>query len=764
MVSSFRPIKPAVQQSLQRRDVAGPIGAVAPCDKLGKRIRSVAQACLDCRQNKVKVCDGRRPQCGTCAARLRLCRYESKVSQPKRAALKSRLQAFEKVFSALQAKSVEDAGLLLQQIRSTDDIVSLLDLKGDVSSPSISGSTTTSPSDSKFSSPTVGTVSEEQSVRSSPSACENPSAHLLHKSAPDLEKANLPTSAPIQREPSIHAPTSLISLILPSASTTEAAVESFFSSSGRLFHVFSREQASNYHNAIFRSDGCTLPSQKTAICCLAAVAAVGVQYNGDNFDAGIESVFYDVARHFFETLMEEQPLDAIKTCTLLAMYNIMNKATVSLAYIDIGLSMSKRHGLNEKCHHHPGLSQDDWIDYRRTWRTLIWLSSTLGYIRSGDISFRQLAPLVDVDSDHSCEISHMVQTEMTKISLLNADILRMRLTSGEITTKAMDFIDKDLQDWHDLLPSQMHLPNLCRQELPVEARRSILATHLLYLGTRMLLYRRIASQFVRSAAAAQENNIVLTGYEDKFLNHADQGLTAARQSARILGLLQAEQGIFKRCWLIIFQSYTSCVVLLHCVAQKQVHDFPPSTWQDDLAQARVCLDVISFCSTLDSVARKFRDCVLPIHDKLASYNRPTASKSTLQSSPSLVYMLRVPTAADTDRVSLSLKLLMILCQPFSNLNGECGLNGDFKPSLPNTPAQLEKPQPGDTLNWRLEGCLPFRWDPQDVGLGASVLLEGDCRFLGSHQPSGWAGVGIDGEWEEPDSVSGWVADDESAIL
>ncbi|KAM5341291.1 hypothetical protein ACJ41O_014322 [Fusarium nematophilum] len=446
MVSSFRPIKPAVQQSLQRRDVAGPIGAVAPCDKLGKRIRSVAQACLDCRQNKVK-CDGRRPQCGTCAARLRLCRYESKVSQPKRAALKSRLQAFEKVFSALQAKSVEDAGLLLQQIRSTDDIVSLLDLKGDVSSPSISGSTTTSPSDSKFSSPTVGTVSEEQSVRSSPSACENPSAHLLHKSAPDLEKANLPTSAPIQREPSIHAPTSLISLILPSASTTEAAVESFFSSSGRLFHVFSREQASNYHNAIFRSDGCTLPSQKTAICCLAAVAAVGVQYNGDNFDAGIESVFYDVARHFFETLMEEQPLDAIKTCTLLAMYNIMNKATVSLAYIDIGLSMSKRH--------------------------------------------------VDVDSDHSCEISHMVQTEMTKISLLNADILRMRLTSGEITTKAMDFIDKDLQDWHDLLPSQMHLPNLCRQELPVEARRSILATHLLYLGTRMLLYRRIASQFVR---------------------------------------------------------------------------------------------------------------------------------------------------------------------------------------------------------------------------------------------------------------------------
>ncbi|RSL89223.1 hypothetical protein CDV31_015918 [Fusarium ambrosium] len=485
MVSSFRLIQPAAQQPLPAGAIGESAHPRASSVKLGKRIHSVAQACRNCRQNKVK-CDGRRPQCGTCVSKLRSCRYESKVNQPRRAALKSRLEALERLFTTLQAKPTQDANLLLQQIRSSDDIDALLDLEDETSPPSLNGSINTSSGISSLSTPTAGSASEEQSVRS------------------------------------------------------------------------------------------------------------------DDFDVGTDAVFYDVARHFFENLVEEQPLDAIKACTMLAMYNMMNKATVSLAYIDIGLSMSKRHSLNDKLYHHPSLSPEEWIDYRRTWRTLIWLSSTLGYIKGGHISFREMVPLVEVELDHSCEVSHIVQTEMTKISLLNAEILRMHLSSKEMTCQAIDAIDKDLQDWHDLLPSQMHLPNLCRQDLPVEARRSILATHLLYLGTRMLLYRRIASQFVWPSPTDDESNVAKESYEDYLLSHADQAITAARQSSRILGLLQAEKGIFKKCWLIIFQSYTSCVVLLHCVAQKQIHQFPRSSWEDDLAQARMCLDVLSFCSTLDS--------------------------------------------------------------------------------------------------------------------------------------------------------------------
>ncbi|KAI8652205.1 hypothetical protein NCS57_01283500 [Fusarium keratoplasticum] len=690
MVSSFRLIQPAVQQPL-------PASAIGESDhprtssvKLGKRIHSVAQACRNCRQNKVK-CDGRRPQCGTCTSRLRSCRYESKANMPRRAALKTRLDALEKLFSTLQAKPTKDANLLLQQIRSSDDIDSLLDLEDETSPPSLNGSSNTSSAVSSLSSPTAGTISEEQSVRSSPSLGQNTNSCSLQEadvSDETSQKINLSTPAPTQKKLSIDVSRSLVSLVIPSAVTTQAAVDSFFSSSGRIFHVFSREQVLCYHKDVFTNDSCTMANQKTAICCLAAVAAVGVQYNGDDFDVGTDSVFYDVARHFFENLVEEQPLDAIKACTMLAMYNMMNKATVSLAYLDIGLSMSKRHSLNDKLYHHPSLSPEEWADYRRAWRSLIWLSSTLGYIKGGDVSFRELVPLVEVEGDHSCEVSHIVQIEMTKISLLNADILRMHLSSKEMTCQAMDSIDKDLQDWHNLLPSEMHLPNLCRQDLPVEARRSILATHLLYLGTRMLLYRRLASQFVWSSPT-HESNAARESYEDNLLSHADHAITAAKQSSRILGLLQAEKGIFKKCWLVIFQSYTCCVVLLHCVAQKQIHHFPRSSWEDDLTQARMCLDVLSFCSTLDSVALKFRDCVVPIHDKLTSYIFPLSSANAPQSPSSLRYMLKVPTTADPDR-----------------------------------------------------------WNPENFGVGASVFLEGDNRFIGSDQPSGWTGVGGEDVLEE----------------
>ncbi|KAH6971648.1 hypothetical protein BKA56DRAFT_495126 [Ilyonectria sp. MPI-CAGE-AT-0026] len=739
MVSSFRPIQPAAQQSLQHHNIAASRGSLVSCERLGKRIRSVGQACRDCRQNKVK-CDGCRPQCGTCTAKGRPCRYESPVGQSRRAALKSRLQALEELFCALQVKSGEEADRLLQQIRSADDFRSLLDLKHDMSPLGASGSSSSSPGVSSLSSPTTGS---EQSIGSVTPVRKSAIARLLqesHVGNDTLGKAHVPASSPAPRELSADTSTFLISLVIPSASVAQAAIDSFFSSSGKLFHVFSRKHISGCYENVFGSDGCPIPSQKTAICCLAAVAAVGVQYNAEDFELGTDGVFYDVARHFLENLMEEQPLDAIKVCALLAMYNIMNKATVSLAYIDVGLSMSKRHNLNDKCYDYPGLSPEEWVDYRRTWRTLFWLSSTLGYISGGGVSFREVAPLMDVEADHSCDISHIVQTEMTKISLLNADILRMHLSSKEMTSQAMDSIDKDLQDWHNQLPSQMHLANLCRQDVPVEARRSILATHLLYLGCTMLLYRRIASQFARSSRIDDGHDIPWKPLEDSFLNHADQAMTAARHSARILGLLRAEKGIFKKCWLIIFQSYTSCVMLLHSVAQKQVHLFHRSSWEDDIAQARICLDILSFCSTTDSVALKFQDCLVPIHDKLASYIRPTTSMSIPPNPSSLSYILRVPTTADPERVALSLNLLIILCQPFGNVDSKGGSNDNLGALGQSSPVQREQPQEAERLDWKLESSLPFRWDPEDLGISEAVLLESDNRFLGSSEPSGWAEV------------------------
>jgi hypothetical protein len=120
---------------------------------------------------------------------------------------------------------------------------------------------------------------------------------------------------------------------LPSAQTTRAGVESFFNSCGRLFHIFSPQQMETLYRTVFGIDGKPDTSQKLAICCLYAVAAVGIQYNPGGFKAGLEKTFHDASRRFFSEVMEERVLETIKVCTLFALYNILDKATVALAYV-----------------------------------------------------------------------------------------------------------------------------------------------------------------------------------------------------------------------------------------------------------------------------------------------------------------------------------------------------------------------------------------------------------------------------------------------
>jgi hypothetical protein len=144
---------------------------------------------------------------------------------------------------------------------------------------------------------------------------------------------------------------------------------------------------------------------------------------------------------------------------------------------------------------------------------------------------------------------------MTKISLLKADILRMHLAFKELTDRAATSIMKDLDDWHSQLPPQMLLANIARDDLPFGYQLSIFHAHLLYLGAVILLYRRIASQFVQSFGLLVGSNVQRAALwdpsENTFLNQMARSVMAAKHSARILGLLMDKHGIFKRCWLVM---------------------------------------------------------------------------------------------------------------------------------------------------------------------------------------------------------------------
>ncbi|KAK4164318.1 hypothetical protein QBC43DRAFT_317945 [Cladorrhinum sp. PSN259] len=799
---AFKPIQPAPAKRERSGDGSGGgirsmsgsvLSGITTSDRPTKRLKAVTQACHTCRKFKAR-CDGARPRCGGCAAKGKPCGYEGEEGQSRQAAMKSRLEALEKLVGALQSKSPEEAEELLQRIRSADDIVSLSSLDGELSGSDAPSVVSRSSSASQSSGMPRNTTAASRLSSSIFESSGSSSAFSERLATPN-------SSTGISFRAGADTSPYLIGFLLPSAQSTWAGVQSFYSSSGKLFHVFSQSQIQGYHRAVYGYDGKPNKSQKLAIGCMCIVAAIGAQYNPGDFEQGSSEALYEVAHYLFAAVVEESPLDAIKLCTLMAMYNVMNKATAALAYVETGLSLTKRQSLDTGVYPSQ-LSIEDLKGLRNTWRTLIffssWLSSTLGYISGNGEStsaFEKLVPLANADYDNYNEVAEMVQTEMTKIALLKASILKTHLANKELTVYGMKGIIKELQEWHERLPPQMQLAKLGDFNLAPGIRWSVYHVHLLYLGAYMLVYRRIAAQCVREYREGEK--FVLTNDDSTLVGLVDQGVTAARDSARILGLLHADKGIFQRCWLVIFQAHTSCIVILHSVAQKQLHKFPPSSWAEDMKQAQNCIDVLGFCSEKDPVALRFRIKLSGIYDALVdSGSRPNTNRQRIEewvplppalsgfgavgetslalslTSPKAVadYLLTVPPEADQDLLKLSITLLQALCKPWGEGDssavdkaelavcdtlgaGKTPPNARFasvpKNGVVRSGGADRDPQSSNSrtlpkLDWDLEKHNPFKWEMKGNNMA-------DAWFLGSEAPNGWSPAE---DIEEVDDSSG----------
>jgi hypothetical protein len=155
--------------------------------------------------------------------------------------------------------------------------------------------------------------------------------------------------------------------------------------------------------------------------------------------------------------------------------------------------------------------------------------------------------LETLDPNLSCII--VVQAEMTKIVLLKAGILRNHLAVQELTTLGMDGVIKELSDWHGQLPEPMRLHSLYGDACPPLVRWSIYHVHLLYHGAFMLVHRRIAAHCAQLQRSG--GDLTSASREPALRSLVEQGITSAQDTARIVSLLLSEQGVFKRCWIVM---------------------------------------------------------------------------------------------------------------------------------------------------------------------------------------------------------------------
>jgi hypothetical protein len=155
--------------------------------------------------------------------------------------------------------------------------------------------------------------------------------------------------------------------------------------------------------------------------------------------------------------------------------------------------------------------------------------------------------LETLDPNLACVI--VVYAEMTKVVLLKADMLRNHLAVQELTPLGMDGVIKELSGWHKRLPEPMRLYSLFGDACPPPVRRSIYHVHLLYHGAAMLAYRCVAAHCARLQRSG--GDITSTSREPALRSLVEQGITSAQDTARIVSLPLSDQGVFKRCSIVM---------------------------------------------------------------------------------------------------------------------------------------------------------------------------------------------------------------------
>lgn len=281
------------------------------------------------------------------------CTFPGAPSKTRKRALESRLEVLESLVRKLQVDSQDEAIRTLDAIRDGTDIDSLVHAaeashkSGEASNTDPASTAATSDNPLIQSMITLEPRTSHDANRNVMADKESPNLLLLWKNADD---ANV-----------------------------EKGVTGFFSCSGKLFHVFTEQQVANYRAVLLSAD--SLNAQKaSAICCIAAVVAIGLQYTHESNDYATEQVFYGIAKHHHDDLIETNALDALKVCSLFAMYNVFGKMTVALAYVgndslylslkggtdwpflDIGLGLCQRMDFENQTQH----NKVRWADYRRT--------------------------------------------------------------------------------------------------------------------------------------------------------------------------------------------------------------------------------------------------------------------------------------------------------------------------------------------------------------------------------------------------------------
>lgn len=123
-------------------------------------------------------------------------------------------------------------------------------------------------------------------------------------------------------------------LVIPCENRLRKAIDAFFSYSGKLLYVVTREQSEDCLNEVFHNTSNNRnESVRLAICEVCSIATIGSHYMSDPLGAEFEDSTFLIASSLLEDTIEGHPLRAVRCFALIAMSRMMTKGRAALAYV-----------------------------------------------------------------------------------------------------------------------------------------------------------------------------------------------------------------------------------------------------------------------------------------------------------------------------------------------------------------------------------------------------------------------------------------------
>jgi hypothetical protein len=316
----------------------------------------------------------------------------------------------------------------------------------------------------------------------------------------------------------------------------------------------------------------------------------------------------------------------------------------------------------------------------------------------GYVSERSSPSLLLLEEIEDAEDEDIVQRELVKVTVIKSRIIKAIPKDGAMSDFIIESFQQELKAITKGLAGWMTLGALLTSTKPTPLRRIIMYFHLFFLSAMMLLHRRAMAIPTNSLAPRTENTT----------KAVQEGLMAAKLAARILALMRQEGTIVQLCWLCIYSSYTSGIIVLQAAAQKILNRHHESTWIADLTLVNACVDVLVYCAEIDPVAAKLATTLstyLEAIQRIKDYKLNTDLGQNINEGETADYLFTVAEGPST--LSMVARDLQCLLQyPFET---DLELISEGAPKAPDLKATLVSWMEASVgapqeWSWELQNC------------------------------------------------------------